>query len=48
MVVETPQKKKVIIAGNFNNEAKEITLKLGNRYLNVELRPHSFNTFEEK
>ena len=48
LVVETPEKKKVVIAGNFNNEAKKITLKLGNRYLNVELQPHSFNTFEEK
>lgn len=48
LVVETPEKKKVVIAGNFNNEAKKIILKLGNRYLNVELQPHSFNTFEEK
>ena len=48
LVVETPEKKKVVIAGNFNNETKKITLKLGNRYLNVELQPHSFNTFEEK
>lgn len=48
MVVRTPQKKYVVIAGNFNDAAKEVTVKLGNRYLNVELQPHSFNTFEEK
>lgn len=25
----TPQKKQVVIAGNFNGEAKEVTVKLG-------------------
>lgn len=48
LVVETPEKKKVVIAGNFNDEAKKVTVKLRDRYLNIELQPHSFNTFEEK
>ena len=48
MIVMTPQKKQVVIAGNFNEEAKELTVKLGTRYLNVTLQPHSLNTFIEK
>lgn len=48
MVVITPQKKQLVIAGNFNDDAKEVTVKLGNRYLNVVLQPHSLNTFVEK
>ena len=48
MVVVTPQKKQVVIIGNFNEVAKEVTVKLGNRYLNVTLQPHSLNTFVEK
>ncbi|WP_286439152.1 glycoside hydrolase family 30 beta sandwich domain-containing protein, partial [Bacteroides acidifaciens] len=48
MVVMTPQKKQVVIVGNFNEETKEITLKLGSRYLNVSLPAHSLHTFIEK
>lgn len=48
MVVMTPQKKQVVIVGNFNEENKEITLKLGSRYLNVSLPAHSLHTFIEK
>lgn len=48
MVVVTPQKKQVVIIGNFNEVTKEVTVKLGNRYLNVTLQPHSLNTFVEK
>lgn len=44
----TPQNKHLIIIGNFNNATKIQTVKIGNRYLNVELQPHSFNTFIEK
>lgn len=46
LVARTPQDKYVVIVGNFNEEAKGLTLKLGNRYLNVTLQPHSFNTFQ--
>lgn len=45
LVALTPQKKYVVMAGNFNEEARQLTLKLGNRYLNAELPPHSYNTF---
>ena len=31
-----------------DEEAKELTVKLGTRYLNVTLQPHSLNTFIEK
>lgn len=48
MVVMAPQKKQVVIAGNFNEEAKEVTVKLDSRYLSVTLPPHSLNTFVEK
>jgi len=39
------QGKYTIIAGNFNEEKKDITIKLKGQYLNVTLKPHSFNTF---
>lgn len=45
LVVKSPQDKLVVIAGNLNDAARKITLKLGKRYLNAELKPHSFNTF---
>lgn len=48
LILMTPQKKYVVIAGNFNNEAKEVSLRLGKRYLNVALQAHSLNTFVEK
>ena len=48
LVVMTPQKKQLAIAGNFNEKAKDITVNLGNRYLNITLQPHSLNTFVEK
>lgn len=40
--------KRIVIAGNFADEAKPLTVKLGKRYLNTTLQPHSFNTFMEK
>lgn len=46
LVVRIPQAAYVVVAGNFNNEPKALTLKLGARYLNVTLQPHSFNTFQ--
>lgn len=48
LVVSNPQGKYVVIAGNFNEENKNINVKLGERYLNVTLQPHSFNTFQIK
>ncbi|MDR2813286.1 MAG: beta-glycosidase [Prevotellaceae bacterium] len=46
LVFATPQGKYVVIAGNFNDERKDLSVKLGNRYLNVRLQPHSLNTFQ--
>lgn len=44
----TPAEKHLIIIGNFNDVTKTKTIKIGKRYLNVELQPHSFNTFVER
>lgn len=46
LVAQTPQGKYMVVAGNFGEEAKELTVKLEKRYLNVTLQPHSFNTFQ--
>lgn len=47
IVFVTPQGKRVVIAGNFGDVKKMFTVQIGNRYLNVTLKPHSFNTFAE-
>lgn len=48
LVCLTPEGKRNIIAGNFNNEPRQLTVRLGKRYLDVTLPAHSFNTFMEK
>ena len=48
MVFITPNHKKVIIAGNFNNTPQSLNIAIGKKLLNVSLPPHSFNTFCEK
>jgi|GEM_PF-5851640 hypothetical protein len=35
----------MVIAGNFNDTANPVSLKVGNKYLNVSLTSHSLNTF---
>ena len=35
----------VVIAGNFTNESKNLSVKIGNKYLNIETQPHSFSTY---
>ncbi|MDE5702641.1 MAG: beta-glycosidase [Bacteroides sp.] len=45
MVFLTPENKYLVVAGNFNDEARRLTVKLGNKYLDVTLQAHSFNTF---
>jgi hypothetical protein len=40
--------KRVVICGNTNNEARELSIPVGNRYLTATLAAHSFNTFVEK
>lgn len=45
LVVRTPAGKTVVLAGNFNGEARSLTLKIKNKYLNMNLPVHSLNTF---
>ena len=54
IVFQRPDGKRVIICGNTNNEARELSIEIVNskssnsKYLNVTLTAHSFNTFVEK
>lgn len=45
MVLLTPNNKFLVVAANFNNEAKPLTVQLGEKFLEVTLQGHSFNTF---
>ena len=38
----------IVTAGNFTDEVKTISVKIGGKYLNMQLPAHSFNTFVEK
>ncbi len=46
MVAINPQGKYIVLAGNFNETNKTISVKLGQKYLNIKLPAHSLNTFE--
>ena len=46
LVVQTPEGKNVVVAGNFQDSPQQLTVKLGEKWLNVTLQAHSFNTFE--
>lgn len=48
LVARTPDGKRVVIAANFNEQPRRMTVKLGDRYLETTLRAHSFNTFKER
>ena len=48
IVFQRPDSKRVVICGNTNNEARELSIPVGNRYLTATLAAHSFNTFVEK
>lgn len=48
LVYITPQGKYVVIAGNFHEQPQPLSVKVGKKYLNVTLEPHSFNTFTTK
>ncbi|WP_297271985.1 glycoside hydrolase family 30 beta sandwich domain-containing protein [uncultured Bacteroides sp.] len=48
MVLMTKEGKYIVIAGNYNDEAKPFQIQLGNKQLKVELPAHSFNTFYAK
>ena len=45
LVVMTPQKKYVVIAGNLGDKEQKMSVKLGKHYLNADLAAHSFHTF---
>ncbi|MDD4199379.1 MAG: beta-glycosidase [Paludibacter sp.] len=45
IVFLTPENKYLVVAGNFNDDARQLTVQLGDKYLNVTLQAHSFNTF---
>ena len=45
IVFLTPEGKYLVVAGNFNEEQQQLNVKLGNKYLEVTLQPHSLNTF---
>lgn len=48
VVYLTPAKKYIVVAGNFDNEPRHLTLKLKDRYLTIQLQAHSFNTLVEE
>ena len=45
-ILQTPEGKIVVVAGNFQDNPQQLTVKLGEKWLNVTLQAHSFNTFE--
>lgn len=45
IVFVTPDNRTVVVAGNFEDSERSLSVKVGNRYLNQSLQPHSFNTF---
>lgn len=48
LVAKTPEGKHVVFAGNFKDTADKVSVKIGDRYLVANVKPHSFNTFAEK
>lgn len=48
LVAKTVSKKYVVMAGNFNTEKRNVSLKVAGKYLNVTLPGHSLNTFVMK
>lgn len=48
MVLMTNEGNYLVIAGNYNDEAKTFLVQLGKKQLKAELPPHSFNTFYMK
>lgn len=45
LAVRTPEGNTVIVAANFTDGVKPLTVDTRSKYLNVDLAPHSFNTF---
>lgn len=45
LIAFTPDNKYVVLLGNFTEEVKKVSVKIEDKYLNVEVKAHSFNTF---
>lgn len=45
LAFKTPANKVVVIAGNYETEISDVSIKVGNSYLNTSLEAKSFNTF---
>ena len=41
----TPDNRTVVVTGNFEDSERSLSVKVGTKYLNQSLQPHSFNTF---
>ncbi|MDC2161685.1 beta-glycosidase [Bacteroides thetaiotaomicron] len=48
LVALTPEGKYVIVAGNLQDQPQPLSVKIGEKYLNATLEPHSFHTFVTK
>ena len=48
IVAMNPDNKYVVVAGNFEDECHNICVKIGDKYLNINLIPHSMNTYFQK
>lgn len=48
LVALNPDGKYVVVAGNFSDEDKKVSVELGGKYINLSLAPHSFNSFVQK
>ena len=46
IVFRTQAGRHIVMAANFGDAQGERTVAVAGRYLNMTLRPHSFNTFE--
>lgn len=43
-----PEGKYVIVAGNLSDDEKKVSVEINNKYVNLTLAPHSFNSFVQK
>ena len=48
LVAITPAGKYVVVAANFNDTPRQISVKIAGKYLTAELQPHSMHTFAQK
>ncbi|MFB6343700.1 glycoside hydrolase family 30 beta sandwich domain-containing protein [Saccharicrinis sp. FJH62] len=48
MLAKNPEGRYIVLAGNFKDESRDITVKMNGKYLNVNLPAHSLNSFSMK